>query len=478
MVEKREIVTIFEIIPLGDDFEQIRPVKVVEGVYDEKDYSFIGNDGVIYEHIEDTDYPNYGFANRIIVDCKIDVPNDSIDSIEYKKKKKFNSDSRLKYMRYVQDKEDIYQKGDFAQSLLIDKDSRKYNETAEEVVTVKKKKLIQIEMTPKQMAEAVKKSIKGQDEAIKKIVTCIWASYNFRNLTKKQMLLVGATGVGKTAIFEKLSKILNVPVVIFSVPGLSQAGYVGRSTDEILKQIYFECNEDLDLAEQAIVILDEIDKIAFNREITSADVSTVGVQNELLKMIEGYTRVVEINEGMDSFTMDTSNIIFVASGAFQEMFEKPKPSIGFNSQPKKNVSEKVKMTTEALVNYGLKRELIGRLPIIVEMNNMTKEILREIILESEDSELLAHVDFLKENGITVSNLDNIIDMIVNDAMSHNVGARGLVETISNLLLDVIYVIGNNPGRYNELIIGSNILEDPSDFELIEVSSKKRVRVKE
>lgn len=168
---------------------------------------------------------------------------------------------------------------------------------------------------------------------------------------------------------------MNVPVVIFSVPGLSQAGYVGRSTNEILKQIYFECEEDLDLAEQAIVILDEIDKIAFNKEITSTDVSTVGVQNELLKMIEGYTRVVEINEGMDSFTMDTSKIIFVASGAFQEMFEKPKPSIGFNNEPQKNVSEKVKMTTEALVNYGLKRELIGMLPIIVEMNNMTKEIL-------------------------------------------------------------------------------------------------------
>lgn len=78
---------------------------------------------------------------------------------------------------------------------------------------------------------------------------------------------------------------------------------------------------------------------------------------------------------------------------------------------------------------------------------------------------MAHIDFLKENGVTVANLDSIIDLIVNDAMSHNVGARGLVETISNLLLDVIYVIGNNPGRYNELIIGSNILDDPSDFEI-------------
>lgn len=104
-------------------------------------------------------------------------------------------------MRYVHAKEDIYQKGDFSQSLLIDKDSRKYNETVNDVVKNRKSKLIKIEMTPKQMAEAVKKSIKGQDEAIKKIVTCIWASYNNRNLTKKQMLLVGATGVGKTAIF-------------------------------------------------------------------------------------------------------------------------------------------------------------------------------------------------------------------------------------------------------------------------------------
>ena len=148
---------------------------------------------------------------------------------------------------------------------MLDEESKQYKEQQlkkEESSNQNKKErnlsngYIGIDKTPKEICDLVKKTIKGQDEAIKTIVTCLWATINGRNqtkpLSKKQMVVIGPTGVGKTAIFKKLQQILDIPVVIFSVPGLSQAGYVGRSTDEILKQVYFETGENLDVAEKPL----------------------------------------------------------------------------------------------------------------------------------------------------------------------------------------------------------------------------------
>jgi len=290
------------------------------------------------------------------------------------------------------------------------------------------------------------------------------------------MILIGPTGVGKTAIFKKLQQILDIPVVIFSVPGLSQAGYAGRSTDEILKQVYFETGQSIDVAEKAIVILDEYDKIAYNGSDKSGDVSTVGVQNELLKMIEGYQRVVDINNGMDSFEIDTSNMIFIATGAFQELFDqKEEKSIGFETTTNKtqNDNKKRNITGNDLVKYGIKKESIGRLPIIVELNQLTKEIFREIITESDESELLAHVEFLKSLGVEVSNLDEIIEILIDDAINKGIGARGLTATISKLFLEVIYEVANNPGKYKEVHLGKDIIGNPSDYKFIENKIIKR-----
>lgn len=250
---------------------------------------------------------------------------------------------------------------------------------------------------------------------------------------------------------------------------------MGRSTDEILKQIYYECDEDIDKAQNSIVVLDEIDKIAFNKENASGDISTIGVQNELLKIIEGCKRIIEIDDGMDDFSIDTSNIIFIGSGAFQELYEHKKQTIGFSRDKDTKTEEKKKITNEDLVAYGLKKELVGRLPIKVELNALTREIMREIILESDESELLAHVEFLNSLGVTVVNLEDIIELIIDDAMKKEIGARGLVETISKLFLKIIYEVANNPRKYSEVKIGLDILNNPLDFELIENNSKKRKR---
>lgn len=452
----------------------------MEGTYDKQNYTFTTKEGTVYQHIEETEYPNIGYLGKKCVYRNTEEEKTAENrQIENVKKNTLATHLQYKYVRFTSEKEKIYQKSPTDSEpwiVMTDIYSKKYAETIEKLREEEESNNHSKErLTPKDIAEKVKTTIKGQDEAIETIATCLWATLKNRKLTKKQMLLIGPTGVGKTAIFEKLQKILNIPVVIFSVPGLSQTGYVGRSTDEILKQIYYACDEDITTAENSIVVLDEIDKIAFNRALTSADISTIGVQNELLKMIEGCERVIDLNDGMDSFTIDTSNVIFVASGAFQELYEKKMPTIGFSKEENDIAQERQHIKTEDLVKYGMKRELLGRLPIIVELNALTKEILKEIILESDQSEWLAHIDFLESLGVCVQNAENIVDLITEDAIKKGIGARGLVETINKIFLRIIYEVANNPNKYNEVIIGKKILTNPFDFELVEKRTKKRTR---
>ena len=470
MVEEKQIALLFKIEKINEEVEALIPYDTVLGAYDEKEFAFKAQDGTTYYHIEEAEYPNVGYAKRTNICISTDAKEDSMFNLEYLKKQLYDHSYSCRFLRFVKQKNEIFihDPNHEGISVLIDQDSQKLHESQNEsdLNEAEETSYIGIKLTPEEIFKKVKKTVKGQDEAIRKIATCLWATINGQayNITKKQMVLVGPTGVGKTEIFRQLQKILKIPVIIFSVPGLSQAGYVGRSTDEILKQIYYECNENIDLAEKAIVILDEYDKLAYNGSDKSGDISTVGVQNELLKMIEGYTRIVEIKDGQDQFEIDTTNMIFIATGAFQELFEEEKKEIGFHNQETKALPRKI--NAKSLVDYGLKRESIGRLPIIITLNSLTKEIYREIILESDKSELLAHVNFLESLGIKISNLDDIIDTLIEDAMKKDIGARGLISTISNLFVNIIYEVANNPNKYNELYIGKNIINDPNDFQLI------------
>lgn len=490
MVEQKELATLFKIKKLDEDYESLIPFAVVEGIYNEENCTFMTPDGVVYPHIEETIYPNIGYANRTIIEIDISLEKNEFGSLDFEFERKLNMDNSKKYLRLGKEPNKIYIKSNFINGLqiMLDEESKQYKEQQlkNEKIT-KQNKLesslsngyIGIDKTPKEICDLVKKTIKGQDEAIKTIVTSLWTTINGRDqnkpLSKKQMILIGPTGVGKTAIFKKLQQILDIPVVIFSVPGLSQAGYTGRSTDEILKQVYFETEENLDLAEKAIVILDEYDKIAYNGIDKSGDVSTVGVQNELLKMVEGYQRVIELNDKQENFQIDTTNMIFIATGAFQELFDqKEEKSIGFETTNKKTIDNKKKnITGNDLVKYGLKKESIGRFPIIIELNNLTKEIFREIILESDESELLAHVEFLKSLGVEVTNLDEIIEILIDDAINKDIGARGLTATISKIFLEIIYEVANNPGKYKEVHLGKDIINNPNDYQFIENKIIKR-----
>ena len=474
MVEKKEFAILFIKKKIDEARTEIIPYRVVEGTYDaENNWFDVPEDGVSYIHIEITPSTTIGYGCRTTIELTKDsIAESSIDKL---KEDILQYAHKFKYERDVSKSEYIIatNKETGGESIFEDIDN---------TPTFKQQKGLLdsgfddiLDTTPMELEQKVKLTIKGQDEAIRKIVTALWTTINFRELKKKNMLIIGPTGVGKTAIFEKIKEILNIPLVIYPVPGLSQAGYVGRSVDEILKQVYYETSGNIDEAERAIVILDEIDKIA---STGSEGVSTTAVQNELLKIIEGCDRYIETNNPHEpSFTINTSDMIFIGTGAFQELFEKPKIKIGYNQQSLEH-SEKKQINSDRLINYGLKRELIGRLPIIVELNKLGKEELRDIILNSDQSELTGTINALAQLGIEIENIDDLIDIIIEDALTKNIGARGLIFTINNIFQEIFYEVGNNQGKYKSVIIGTNIIQDNRDFTLKKTKAKRKKRTKQ
>ena len=253
---------------------------------------------------------------------------------------------------------------------------------------------------------------------------------------------------------------------------MSQAGYKGGDLTDILSQYIVKYGKDSNM-DKGIIILDEFDKLAYKGE-ESGSVSTMGIQNELLKMIEGNTYNVEI--GQNTYIFDTKSITFVCCGAFQELYEDKKTpqksKIGFGSISSEESKKENQSMSDKLVSYGLKREIVGRLPIVLQFNALTKDNLKDIILNSKTSELQEYIRILKEFGIENINIDDLVDIIVNDAMERKIGARGLTSTIVNMFNNIMYEVFNNPGEYDTLYIGPNILNNPNDFTLSRSTYKK------
>ena len=475
MVVKEELAVLFERKIIDEENEEFIPCDVVSGEYNPINDMFVDSEGIGYFHIADRNASGICYAYR--GDYEFEY-NDSIsDEIEKIKNNMFNH--ALEY-DYIRDKGE----GDYILTGKIEEDGDKilftdidtykyyikYDKEVEEVENVSYE--AKIDGHPIDIKNKVTETIRGQDEAIERIITAIWMTYNFDYMSKKNMLVIGPTGVGKTAIFRKLQKVLGLPLTIFSVPGLSQAGYVGRSVDEILLQVYYDNDKDIKKAEKSIVILDEIDKLAYG-DGKSGDISTAGVQNELLKLIEGCKRVISSSDVGTNIVMDTSNILFIGTGAFSELYADKKFNIGFDSVNEVNNSSKI--NTQKLIDYGMKRELVGRLPVIVELNAMNSEMLRDIIFNSDESELKTTILALESLGVKIGNLDEIVDIIIQDALKRGIGARGLVKTINDIFGKIFYEIANNPCMYNRLIIGSNILNDNKDFKLLKNNVKKKVK---
>lgn len=312
----------------------------------------------------------------------------------------------------------------------------------------------------------VKESIFNQDELIDKVITSL--VFNQRmidndldlekiRLSKKTLLVFGKTGTGKTEVMKQVIKALDVPYVIEDATNFTIDGYKGRGVSEMLLDLYRASDYDLEEAERGVLIVDEFDKKCKTNEVSS--VATTGVQQSLLKMIEGGKFTLNIEKGIksDEIIFDTSKLTIFLVGKFGESQSKTRP-IGFGKS-----EDKTSYNEEDLLNFGVIPELVGRISSVCKTNDFKIEDLKELILYSKISTLQVIHEIYNSFGVTLSFTEEFIDKLAKLAYEKKVGARGIKNAFDEIFEEVEFDILN--GNYSKVIFDKDKIRKIGSKEL-------------
>jgi endopeptidase Clp ATP-binding regulatory subunit (clpX) len=343
--------------------------------------------------------------------------------------------------------------------------------------------------TPRQIKAHLDQYVIGQEEAKKTLAVAVYNHYkrisqNRKSeveINKSNILMIGSTGSGKTYLIQSLVKFLGIPFVIVDATSLTEAGYVGEDVESILLRLLENAEYDNKLAEQGIIYIDEIDKITRKSDnvSTTRDVGGEGVQQALLKILEGSIVRVPLSGGRrhpqaECVNIDTSNILFICGGAFEgleriihkELINKP---IGFNTNvigvsdnhiqcvDKRNMLNLSDVQQKDLVRYGLSPELVGRLPVITTLNPLSESDLIKILTEPKNALTKQYKELLAMNNVKLKFEDDALKTIAELAIKKNIGARGLRSIIEKAMRDVMYSVPDMPD-VRKVIITSGVID--------------------